>query len=64
VLSFFLSAAKNEPKENSQEFSQVKAAAHQQGVDAVAVFALQVVSFHRVAQFRSPFRTRLRCAAG
>src|SRR5215213_8720418 len=43
VLSFFLNPAQNEPKENSEEFSQVKAAAHQQGVDAIAVFALQVV---------------------
>jgi hypothetical protein len=52
VLSFFLSPAKNEPKENSQEFSQVKAAAHQQCVDAVAVFALQIVPFHPVVLFQ------------
>src|ERR1700730_5978491 len=52
ALSFDLRPAKNEPKENSQEFSQVKAAAHQQGVYAVAVFALQVVSFHPVVLFQ------------
>jgi hypothetical protein len=38
---------------NSQEFSQVKAAAHQQGVDAIAIFALQVVSM------LSPVRLRI-----
>ena len=46
------SPAENEPKENSQEFSQVEAAAHQQCVDAVAVGALQVVAFHAVVLFQ------------
>ena len=46
------SPSKKEPKENSDEFSQVKAAAHQQGVDAIAVFALQVVAFHPMVLFQ------------
>ena len=52
MLSFNLRPAKNEPKENSREFSQVEAAAYQQRVDLVALFALQVVSFHSVVLFQ------------
>jgi hypothetical protein len=52
VVNLDLRPTKNEPKENSEEFSQVKAAAYQQGVDAIAVFASQVVSFHPVVLFQ------------
>jgi hypothetical protein len=52
VVNLDLGPTKKEPKENSQEFSQVKAAAHQQGVDAITVFALQIVSFHPVVLFQ------------
>ena len=52
MLSFNLRPAENEPKENSREFSQVEAAAYQQRVDLVALFALQVVSFHSVVLFQ------------
>jgi xylulokinase len=37
VVNLDLRPTKNEPKENSEEFSQVKAAAYQQGVDAIAM---------------------------
>ncbi|MGQ0761709.1 MAG: hypothetical protein ACT4OT_06785 [Acidobacteriota bacterium] len=36
-MQFAISPTENEPKENSQEFSQVEAAAYQQRVDAIAV---------------------------
>ena len=52
LLNANLRPTKNEPKENSQEFSQVKAAAHQQRVDAITVWALQVVAFHPVVLFQ------------
>ena len=52
MVSFNLRPAENEPKENSREFSQVEAAAYQQRVDLVALFALQVVSFHSVVLFQ------------
>ena len=52
MLSFNLRPAKNEPKENSREFSQVEAAAHQERVDLVTLLALQIVSFHPVVLFQ------------
>ena len=47
-----LRPTKNEPKENSREFSQVEAAAYQQCIDLVALLTLQVVSFHPVVLFQ------------
>ena len=52
MVSFNLRPAENEAKENSREFSQVEAAAYQQRIDLVALFALQVISFHPVVLFQ------------
>ena len=52
MLSFNLRPAENEPKENSREFSQVEATAHQECVDLVTRLALQIVSFHPVVLFQ------------